>query len=141
MGSICGNGNDVWVKDGSCTFQTVIQEILNYYIPAFKQVFLDDFAVYSRKTEHFEHLRLYLEHFRQGRLSLNPAKCVFGVTSGTLLGHIVSQDGIAFAPDKVRAIMNAPAPTSAKSQSRFLGKIRWHSQMTRYLANVAIPLH
>ena len=59
-GEYFGSSNDVWVKDGSCTFQTVIQEILNYYIPAFKQVFLDDFAVYSRKTEHFEHLQLCL---------------------------------------------------------------------------------
>ena len=30
------------------TFQRVIQEIFNDYIPAFMQVFLDDFAIYSR---------------------------------------------------------------------------------------------
>ena len=72
---------------------------------------------------------------------MNPAKCAFEVTSGALLGHIVSQEGIAVDPDKVRAILEAPVPTNAKGLSRFLGKIRWHSRMIRYLADVAIPLH
>ena len=93
------------------------------------QVFLDDFVVYSRKTDHFDHLQLCLERCRQGRLSLNPAKCAFGVTSGTLLGHIVSEEGIAVDPDKVKAILEAQAPTNAKALNRFLGQIRWHSQM------------
>ena len=104
------------------------------------QVFLDDFSVYSQKSKHFEHLRLCLEQCRKGRLSLNPAKCAFEVTSGALLGHIVSQEGIAVDPDKVRAILEAPAPTNAKALSRFLGHIRWHSKMIRYLVVVAIHL-
>ena len=116
-------------------------EIFGEFIPAFMQVFLDDFAVYSREGDHLQHLRLCLEKCRAYRLSLNPAKCVFGVSSGTLLGHIVSKEGIAVDPDKVKAILEAPAPTTAKALSRFLGQIRWHSRMLRYLADLATPLH
>ena len=105
------------------------------------QVFLDDFAVYSKKGEHLDHLRLCLEKCRGYRLSLNPAKCIFGVTNDMLLGHIVSKDGIAVDPDKVKAILEAPAPTTAKALSRFLGQIRWHNQMLRFLADFATPLH
>ena len=65
------------LKTSPTTFQRLIQEIFDDYIPAFMQVFLDDFVVYSKKVDHFEHLRLCLERFRQGRLSLNPAKCAF----------------------------------------------------------------
>ena len=68
-------------------------------------------------------------------------KCVFGVTSGTLLGHIVSKDGIAVDPDKVKAILGAPRLANAQGLSRFLGSIRWHSQMLRYLGNFVTPLH
>ena len=46
------------LKTAPTTFQRVIQEIFHEYIPTFMQVFLDDFAVYSRKTDHFDHLRL-----------------------------------------------------------------------------------
>ena len=75
------------------------------------------------------------------RLSLNPAKCVFGVTSGDLLSHIVSKDGIAVDPDKVRAIVEAPTPNNAKALRWFLGQIRWHNRMIRHLVDFATPLH
>ena len=121
------------LKTSPATFQQVIQEIFHEYIPIFMHDFLDDFVVYSRKTDHFDHLRLCLEWCQQGGLSLNPAKCAFGVTSGALLGHIVREEGIAVDPNKVKAILEAPAPANAKALSRFLGQIRWHSRMIRYL--------
>ena len=123
------------------TFQRVIQEIFNAYILAFMQVFLEDFSVYSRQSEHYEHLKMCLERCRQGPLSHNPTKRAFRVTSGPLLGHIVSKEGIAVDPDKINAIMEEPAPNNVKVLSRFWGQIRWHSRMIRYLADVAIPLH
>ena len=105
------------------------------------QVFLDDFAVYGTTTDHFTHLQLCLERCRTARLSLNPAKCAFGVTNGALLGHIVSKEGIAVDPNKISMITYVKTLTNAKSLSRFLGQIRWHSRMIRYLADFATPLH
>ena len=116
-------------------------EIFAEYIPGFMQVFLDDFAVFGGIAEHLRHIPLCLQKCCEARLSLNPAKCAFAVASGMLLGHIVSKDGIAMDPDKVKAILEAPAPTNAKALSRFLGQIRWHSRMIRYLADLATPLH
>ena len=110
-------------------------EIFGEYIPGFMQVFLDDFTVYNRKTEHLDHLRLCLEK------CLNLAKSVFGVASGNLLGHIVSKDGIVVDPNKVKAIVDAPAPNNAKAVGRFLGQIRWHSWMIQHLTNFEPPLH
>ena len=43
------------LKTAPTTFQRVIQEIFHEYIPTFMQVFLDDFAVYSRKIDHFDY--------------------------------------------------------------------------------------
>ena len=42
------------LKTAPAIFQKVIQEIFAEYIPTFMQVFLDDFVVYNRKSEHFE---------------------------------------------------------------------------------------
>ena len=72
------------LKTATATFQRVIQEIFANYIPAFMQVFLDDFAVYSSRVDHFKQLQLCLEKCGQGRLSLNPAKYAFRERSGTL---------------------------------------------------------
>ena len=65
------------LKTTSATFQRIIMEIFREFIPTFMQVFLDDFAVYSKKGEHLDHLRLCLERCRGYRLSLNLVKCVF----------------------------------------------------------------
>ena len=65
------------LKTTPTTFQRIIMEIFEEFIPAFMQVFLDDFAVYSKKGEHLDHLWLCLERCRGYRLSLNLVKCVF----------------------------------------------------------------
>ena len=129
------------LKKTPATFQRMIKGIFGEYIPAFMQVFSDDFAVYGTTAEHFQHLRLCLDRCRTARLSLNPAKCAFGVTSGALLGHIVSKEGIAMDPNKISAIIQAKTPANAKTLSQFLGQIRWNNRMLRDLADFATPLH
>ena len=109
------------LKTAPATFQRIISENFEDFIPGFMQVFLDDFAVYGQQSEHLAHLRLCLERCRHARLSLNLAKCAFYVTRGALLGHIVSQDGIAMDPEKVQTILIAPAPSTTKALSQFLG--------------------
>ena len=49
------------MKTAPVTFQRMITEIFDEYIMPFKQVFLDDFAIYSSQLEHPEQLRRCLE--------------------------------------------------------------------------------
>ena len=58
------------LKTALATFQCIIAEIFEEYIPAFMQVFLDDFVVYVQQIEHLEYLRMCLTRCRQARLSL-----------------------------------------------------------------------
>ena len=90
------------LKTAPTIFQRIIMEIFREYIPTFIQVFLDDFDVYSLREDHLDHLRMCLEKCRTARLSLNPVKCAFEVTSGALLRHIGNRVGIVVDPDKVR---------------------------------------
>ena len=59
-----------------------------------------------------------LEKFNQWvdkyNLRVNPKKFVFGVTSGKMLGHIISQRGNEVDPDKVKAIREMPTPKTEK---------------------------
>ena len=92
------------LKTTPIMFQRIIMEIFGEYILAFMQVFLDDFVVYIQRTEHLDHLQMCLEKCRSARLSQNLAKCAFGVTNDTLLGHILSKEGIATDLDKIDVI-------------------------------------
>ena len=127
------------LKTTPATFQWTIMEFFGDYIPVFMQVFLDDFAVYGTAAEHFQHLRLSLDRCQMAGLSLNPIKCAFGVTSGALLGHIVSKEGITVDPNKISTIIQAKTLVNAKTLSWFLGQIHWHSRMLSYLAYFATP--
>jgi hypothetical protein len=129
------------LKTAPAIFQRIIMEIFKEYIPGFMQVFLDDFAVFGSWKMHLQHVEMCLQKCRAARLSLNPVKCAFTVTSRMLLGHIVSKDGMAMDPDKVKAILEALAPHNATTLSRLLGQIRWHSRTIRHLADFATPLH
>ena len=95
------------------------------------QVFLDDSSVYSCQQEH-------LDQCQKAWLSLNPAKCTF---DDTLLGYIISWKGIVVDPNKVNAILTAPAPQSAKALRCFLGQIRCHGCMLCHLSNFTTTLH
>ena len=55
--------------------------------------------------------------------------------------HIVSSEGIAVIPGKIKAIIEAPTPKNAKTLSRFPRQIQWHSQMLRYLVHFVTTLN
>ena len=94
--------------------------------PAFYQ-----HQVYSSRADHFTHLQLCLEKCQLGRLSLDLAKCAFGVKSGTPLVDSASHEGIVVDLHKVKVLIEAPPPTNAKALSQFHGQIRWQSRMIR----------
>ena len=47
-------------------------------------------------------------------MKLNPAKCLFGVSSGKFLGFMISQRGIEANSEKVRAILDMVSPKTIK---------------------------
>ena len=75
------------------------------------EVYVDDMIAKSTKEdEHVTDLQKLFKRLRKFQLKLNPAKCTFGVTSGKLLGFIVSKKGIEVDQDKVKAIQDMPPP-------------------------------
>ena len=56
-------------------------------------------------------------------MRLNPKKCTFGVTSGKLLGYMVSKRGIETDPNKIRVILDMPASRTEREIKGFLGRL------------------
>lgn len=140
-GAYASNVMTFGLKNALATFQRMVQEIFWEYLTAFMRVFLDDFSVFGKKKEHLQHLRLCLQRCKETRLSLNRMKCVFGVRSGVMLGHVVSKEGIAVYVKKVEDINNLEAPTNEKELGRFIGKNKWHGRFMQFMADLATPLY
>eukprot|EP00261_Vitis_vinifera_P032168 XP_019073411.1 PREDICTED: uncharacterized protein LOC100853222 [Vitis vinifera] len=69
-----------------------------------------------------------------------PKKCTFGVTSGKLLGHIVSERGIEVDPEKIRAIIDMPTPRTEKEIRGFLGRLQYISRFIARLTDICEPI-
>lgn len=68
--------------------------------------YVDDTLAKSKKRDtHLNDLEGILDHMKQFQKRLNPKKCTFGVTSGKLLGFIISAKVIEVDPEKVQAII------------------------------------
>jgi hypothetical protein len=66
--------------------------------------------------------------------SLNPNKCIFCITSGRLLGFIVSTTGIMVDPLKVEAIIQFPPPHTILQLQSLQGKANF---LRRFITNYA----
>eukprot|EP00253_Pinus_taeda_P031190 PITA_31190 len=122
------------LKNAGATFQWA----MSYAFHDIKHVieaYMDDLAARSRKrTDHPSHLQMVFKHCRFYKIWLNPNKCVFAVTSGRLLGFIVSNEGIQVDPFKVEAIVQLPPLSSIRQLQSLQGKANF---LRRFIANYA----
>ena len=79
------------LKNVGVTYQRAVTTLLQDLIHKEVEVYVDDMIVKSKDREgHIPALRKFFERIRFYKLQLNPKKCTFGVTSGKLLGFMVS---------------------------------------------------
>jgi hypothetical protein len=77
----------------------------------FVVVFIDDILIYSKnKEEHVKHLRIVLSRLQEHQLYAKFSKCEFWLDEVPFLGHVLSADGVAIDPGKVRDILDWKAP-------------------------------
>jgi hypothetical protein len=69
------------------------------------KTYIDNVVVKSEKCEDLlDDLKRTFDNLRKFKMMLNPKKCVFDVSSGKLLGYMVSSQRIDANPKKVEAI-------------------------------------
>ena len=112
------------LKNAGATYQRAATALFHDMMHKEVEVYIDDMMVKSEIREgHFEALDKFLARLEKYNLRLNPKKCIFGVTSGKLLGYIVSERGIEVDPDKIKAIQEMPVPKTEKDVRGFIGKL------------------
>jgi hypothetical protein len=95
------------LKNGGAAYQRCVHIILESQIGRNVEAYIDDIVVKSEKHwDLLDDLKETFDNLRKSKMMLNPKKCVFGVSSGKLLGYMVSSRGIDVNPKKVEAIEN-----------------------------------
>ena len=127
------------LRNAAQTFQRFIDEALKD-LP-FVYAYIDDLLVSSTSMEeHEQHLQLLFQRLSEYGIIINPAKCVFGVSSLTFLGHIVDENGLRPVPERVQAIQDFPPPTSLRKLREFLGLTNFYRRFIPQCAHILQPL-
>ena len=104
-------------------------------------MFFDDILVYSKsETEHLEHLKLVLSVLESHCFVANEAKCKFGCKQVDYLGHVISGDGVAVDPDKIKCVLEWPEPKNVKGVRGFLGLTGYYRKFIKDYGKIAKPL-
>lgn len=122
-------------------FMSLMQGVFRAFLDKFAVVFLDDILVYSDSLEeHEQHLRLVFECLKRNKLYANPEKCDFFKTEISYLGHIITGDGIAVEPRKIRAIIEWPTPTNVSEVRSFMGLASYYRKFVANFSTIAYPI-
>ena len=128
------------LKGAAQTFQRLMDSVLRDM--PFLFVYLDDILVASASADdHLTHLRQLFGRLSEHGLIVNTAKCEFGRSSITFLGHHVTPQGAVPLPAKVDAIASFPRPRTLKSLQEFLGMVNFYNRFLPHAAQLMRPLY
>jgi hypothetical protein len=103
------------LNNAGATFQRVMDHSFKDLIGKFMADYQYNLKVHSKLRErHLKHLRQVFERCRMFGISLNPKKCLFSISEGKILGHVVRKEGIYIDPERVNSINDLNPHTSRK---------------------------
>lgn len=103
---------------------------------------LDDILVTGKsKEEHLDRLNAVLTRLQSAGLTLRRDKCHFFEDQVTYLGYVITKAGLNKAPEKVKAMAEAPVPTNVSQLQSFLGLINYYRNFVPNASSILSPLY
>ena len=132
---------------GLCNSPSTFQMMMNEIFTDMKDVvvvYIDDIMIFTKMDDPKKHDEIMLEvlhHLEENDLYIKPKKCTFCTTEVDFLGMIVGKDGIKMDQEKVKAVLDWPAPSSVKGVRSFLGLANFYQRFIQDYTQVARPLN
>ena len=123
------------------TFECLMEQVLEGMHWKILLVYLDNVILFAKTFEdEMKYLEMVFQRFCKAYLKLKAKKCVL-FKEVHFLGHVVSKEGVATHPCKVKCIKDWPTPTTQTEVHSFLGLTSYYRRFIKGFAQVVRPLH
>ena len=131
------------LTNSPATFQAMMNELLRDLINTGKvAVFIDDVIVETEtEEEHDELVAEVIKRLEENDLYVKLEKCKWKVKEVEFLGVVIGPEGIKMEKEKVKGVLEWPAPKCIKEVQKFLGLANYYRRFIEGFATVARPLH
>lgn len=128
------------LTNASAVFMALMNMIFSPYLDPSTVVFVDDVVVCSRsKEEHEQYLWATLQYLRENQL-YGTEKGDFWLEQVDFLGHIISKDGLAVDPTKIKAVVKWKILKNVSKIQSFLGLVGYYRRFIERFSTIAVPL-
>lgn len=128
------------VSTGPGSFQRIIEQILAGISGV--GIFLDDIVITaSSANKHLRRLDEVLARLEKVGPTVNRPKCEFFQDEVVYLGFRINKEGLHVTEDKVKAVRDAPRPTTITEMRAFLGLVNFYAQFIPDSATRMGPLY
>ena len=120
-------------------FQALMNDIVGDFLNVLIFVYLDNTLIYW-DHEHQLHVRKVVQCLLENQLHVKAEKCEFHSETVYFLGYVFESEQVRTDPEKVKAVMDWPTPTTQKQLQCFLGFAYFYHRFIRNYSKIAIPL-
>eukprot|EP00253_Pinus_taeda_P018433 PITA_18433 len=129
------------LTNAPATFMCMMNSVFHHFLDKFVLIFIDDILIYSRsQEEHEKHLRMVLQTLREHQLYAKFSKCDFFKEEIQYLGHVITKEGIAVDPEKIKTIMEWPIPKDVADIRSFMGLAGYYRRFVEGFSRIAYPI-
>jgi hypothetical protein len=122
-------------------FTYLMNSVFMPELDKFVVVFIDDILIYSKnEEEHAKHFWIVLTRLREHQLYAKFSKCAFWLEEIQFLGHVLSANGIAVDPSKVKDILEWKLPTTVHQVRSFRGLAGYYRRFIPDFSKIVKPI-
>lgn len=121
----------------------VFQKLMNSLLEGLEGVgsSMDDVLIHAKTEKELNGItETVLSRIQTAGLKLNKETCLFNQTSVKFLGHLVTQEGLKAAPEKLDAVKRLTCPKNRLHLQRVLGTITYLGKFIKNLSAITEPL-
>ena len=117
------------VTNGGPIFQRIMTDIIKEDHLVCTFVYFDNVIIGSNSLQELEaRASMFRRSMEKRAMTLNESKTVYGVTELNMLGYCVGNNTIKPDPERLRPLLEMPAPMSHKSLQRILGMFAYYAK-------------